>query len=184
MTTFTLNADGTGTSARAHSVIRRSALSRTRVTHGAASETGTRARTHAVIRRSRLSRMRVTHGAASEPGMTLVELVVVLTIMAVLLTIAIGSYLGARQKAEERTAQANVRAILPAISAYHSDHGTYETMTFAGLQSYDQSLDAGTYSFGDPGNLTETDYCVQSTAGGETWRKAGPDAEVLRGLCP
>jgi prepilin-type N-terminal cleavage/methylation domain-containing protein len=184
MTTFRLTADETGTSARAHSAIRRSGLSRLRVTHGAASETGTRTRGHAAIRRSGLSRLRVTHGAASESGMTLVELVVVLAIMAVLMTIAIGSYLGARQKAEERTAQANVRAILPAISAYHSDHGTYETMTFAGLESYDQSLDPSMYSFGDASNLTASDFCVQSTAGGETWRRDGPDADVVAGACP
>jgi prepilin-type N-terminal cleavage/methylation domain-containing protein len=181
MTTFTLNADGTGTSARAHAVIRRSALSRLRVTHGAASETGTRTRLRSVTRRSGLSQLRVTHGEASESGMTLVELVVVLAIMAVLMTIAIGSYLGARQKAEERTAQANVRTILPAISAYHSDHGTYETMSFAALQSYDKSLDPSTYSFG---NLTDSDFCVHSTQGGETWHKAGPDADIVTGACP
>jgi prepilin-type N-terminal cleavage/methylation domain-containing protein len=181
MSTVTFNADETGTRARVHSVIRRSGVSRLRVTHGAASETATRARTHSVIRRSGLSRFRVTHGVASGSGMTLVELVVVLAIMAVLMTIAIGSYLGARQKAEERTAQANVRAILPAISAYHSDHGTYETMTFAALQSYDQSLDPSTYSLGD---LTDSDFCVHSTQGGETWHKAGPDADIVTGACP
>jgi type IV pilus assembly protein PilA len=183
MSTFTFTADETGTRARTHSLIRRSALSRMRVTHGIASETGTRARAHAV-RRSGLTRLRVTHDAASEHGMTLVELVIVLTIMAVLLTIAIGSYLGARQRAEERTAQANVRAILPAISAYHSDHGTYETMTFAALRSYDQSIDPSTYSFGDAANLTSSAFCVQSTEGGETWRKAGPDADIVAGACP
>ena len=140
---------------------------------------------HSVIRRSAPNGMRVSHGAAAEPGMTLVELVVVLAIMAVLMTIAIGSYLGARQRAEERTAQANVRAILPAISAYHSDHGTYETMTFAALQSYDQSLNPDTYSFGDdPDNLTDSDFCVHSTQGGETWHKAGPDADIVTGACP
>jgi prepilin-type N-terminal cleavage/methylation domain-containing protein len=181
MTTFTLNADGTGTSARARAVIRRSGLSRLRVTHGVASETGTRTRAHSVVRRSGLSRLRVNHGAASESGMTLVELIVVMAIMAVLMTIAVGSYLGARQKAEERTAQANIRAILPAISAYHTDHGTYETMTFAGLQSYDQSVDPSMYSLGD---LTATDFCVHSTQGGETWHKAGPDAEIVTGACP
>lgn len=183
MTTFTFNADGPA-SRRARAVIRRSGLSRLRVTHGAASEPGTRTHAHAAIRRAGLSRLRVTHGAASESGMTLVELVIVLAIMAVLITIAVGSYLGARQKAEERTAQANIRAILPAISAYHSDHGTYETMTFAGLQTYDQSLDPSMYSFGDPGNLTTSDFCVQSTAGGEIWQKQGPDADIVTGACP
>jgi prepilin-type N-terminal cleavage/methylation domain-containing protein len=184
MTTFTLTADETGTSARARSVIRRSALSRMRVTHGAASETGTRTRLRSVTRRSGLSRLRVAHRATPDSGLTLVELVVVLAIMAVLMTIAIGSYLGARQKAEERTAQANIRAILPAISAYHSDHGTYETMTPAALQSYDQSIDPSMYSFGDAVNLTDADFCVQSTQGGETWRKDGPDADIVTGACP
>jgi prepilin-type N-terminal cleavage/methylation domain-containing protein len=156
MTTFTFNADDTGASARAPSVIRTSAL----------------------------IRMRMTHGAASEPGMTLVELVVVLAVIAVLMTIAVGSYLGARHKAEERTAQANVRAIVPALTAYHTDHGTYETMTLDGLKAYDQSIDAGNYSFGAPANLTATSYCVDSTSSGETWRKAGPDADIVPGPCP
>jgi prepilin-type N-terminal cleavage/methylation domain-containing protein len=184
MTTFTFNADETGRKARVHSIIRRAGHSRLRVTHGAAPETGTRAGAHSAIRRAGLSRIRVTHGVASQRGMTLVELIVVLAIMAVLMTIAIGSYLGARQKAEERTAQANIRAILPAVSAYHADHGTYETMTFAALQGYDQSLDPSGFSFGDPGNLTDNGYCVQSTAGGETWHKAGPDAVLVTGACP
>jgi prepilin-type N-terminal cleavage/methylation domain-containing protein len=122
---------------------------------------------------------------SDERGMTLVELIVVLLVMAVLLTLAVGSYLGGRQRAERSVAQANVRGIASAIHAYHVDNGTYAGMSLAGLKAvYDAGIQPAHYSFGDPSNLTETSYCVQSTAGGETYRKAGPAADIVPGACP
>jgi prepilin-type N-terminal cleavage/methylation domain-containing protein len=118
-------------------------------------------------------------------GFTLVEMLVVLLIISLLLAIAVSSFLGARERGERSVAQANVRAILPAIHTYHVDHSTFVGMTLDDLRtSYDGSLDPSRYSFGDPSNLTDSSYCVQSTQGGETYRKAGPAADIVPGLCP
>jgi prepilin-type N-terminal cleavage/methylation domain-containing protein len=120
-----------------------------------------------------------------EAGMTLVELVVVLTVVSILLGIAVPSLLGGRERAHRATAEMNVHAIVPAIHAYRLENGTYETMTLAALKAdYDQSLDVDLYSFGDPGNLTADGYCVQSSSGGQTYRKGGPAVDIVPGACP
>ena len=56
--------------------------------------------------------------ARDEGGFTLIELLVVLIIIAVLLAIAIPSYLQFRDRAEKRSAAANVRSAVPAAEAY------------------------------------------------------------------
>ncbi len=119
-----------------------------------------------------------------EDGFTLVELLVVVVIIGILLSVAISSYLGTRGRAERSTAAANVRAIVPSIEAYGSDEGTYSSMTLAALKAdYDQALDVSRYSFGSAANLTDSSYCVQSTAGAETWSKAGPGDPISPGAC-
>jgi prepilin-type N-terminal cleavage/methylation domain-containing protein len=123
--------------------------------------------------------------ARDQRGFTLAEMLVVILIIGVLTTVALGSFLGARERTERSVAQANVRAIVPSINAYHIDSGTYAGMTIAGLKaSYDPQLDSALFALGDPATLTDTSYCVQSTAGGETYRKAGPAADIVSGTCP
>jgi prepilin-type N-terminal cleavage/methylation domain-containing protein len=127
----------------------------------------------------------IRHRLAGQAGFTLVELIIVVTIMVILLSVAVSSYLGAREKAQVAAAEGNVRVIVPSIEAYFNDHGTYSTMTLDILRDdYDSGIDPARYSFGAPANLTDSDYCVQSTAGATTYRKAGPDADVVAGTCP
>ncbi len=119
-----------------------------------------------------------------EKGLTLLELLVVMIIASILMAVAVTSQLGARARASDSTARANLRIILPAIQAYGADHGGYTNLTFDDLRTYNASLNEALYSFGSPANLTATSYCIHSTYGGETWRKFGPGAEIEKAPCP
>ena len=65
---------------------------------------------------------KVTEAEAREDGFTLVELLTVVLIIAVLLAIAIPSFLGARTRALDRAAQVNVRHALTAEHIVFTDN--------------------------------------------------------------
>ncbi len=62
-----------------------------------------------------------------ERGFTLIELMMVVLIIAVLLVIALPSFLGARTGAYDRAAQSDVRNAFAAEKAYYTDTLTYTT---------------------------------------------------------
>ncbi|MGH7540431.1 MAG: type IV pilin protein [Gemmatimonadota bacterium] len=62
-----------------------------------------------------------------EHGFTLIELMTVILIIAVLVVIALPTFLGARMEAYDRAAQVDVRNAFAAEKAYYSDTLTYTT---------------------------------------------------------
>jgi prepilin-type N-terminal cleavage/methylation domain-containing protein len=118
-----------------------------------------------------------------EGGFTLIELLVVLVLIGVLLAIAFPSYLGYRERAELRTAQANLRAAVPAVEAYFADNGTYADMDVADLTAIDASVrnDGTNGIFVVSGN--DSTYCLRSVHASGTAFKDGPSADITGAAC-
>ncbi|MBV8160792.1 MAG: prepilin-type N-terminal cleavage/methylation domain-containing protein [Acidimicrobiia bacterium] len=75
----------------------------------------------------------------SEEGFTLIELMVVVLIIAILIAIAIPTFLGARQRAQNRSAQANIRNALTAEKTSYTDNQAY-TSSSGALQAIEPRL--------------------------------------------
>jgi type IV pilus assembly protein PilA len=123
--------------------------------------------------------------AREESGFTLIELLVVLVIIGILLAIAVPSYIGFKDRAENSAAKSNIRAAVPAAEAYYSDNGTYVGMTIAALKAIDPAVNLSAA----PSGLTATAYCMQSDADGEgagtnkPHHVNGPGGDITTGTC-
>ena len=76
---------------------------------------------------------------AGDGGFTLIELMVVVMIIAVLIAIAIPSFLGFRSSAQDRSAQSDIRNTLLVEKAIWLDTGNY-TAVAADLTAFEPSL--------------------------------------------
>jgi type IV pilus assembly protein PilA len=92
---------------------------------------GRRRKSMFIAIRERLERGR------EEGGFTLIELMVVVLIIAILIAIAIPTFLGARRRAQDKQAQSNLRNALTAEKTFYVDNQAYtdDNGVLGGLES-------------------------------------------------
>ena len=78
-----------------------------------------------------------------EDGFTLIELMVVVLIIAILLAIAIPTFLGARARAQNRAAQSNLRNVLTAEKTYYTDAQSYADDSGGAIKAIEPSIGYG-----------------------------------------
>jgi type IV pilus assembly protein PilA len=75
-----------------------------------------------------------------EEGFTLIELMVVVLIIAILIAIAIPTFLGARARAQDRSAQSNIRNAFTAEKTYFTDAQAYTDNAAGALSAIEPSI--------------------------------------------
>lgn len=110
-----------------------------------------------------------------QSGFTLIELLVVLITLAVLLAISVPAYLGFKDRAQQKTAAANVRSTIPSAEAYFLDNRTYTGMSLAALRAIDPGINGTIKTVA----VTPTAYCISAKVGSWWAHVAGPGGNVM-----
>jgi Tfp pilus assembly protein PilE len=122
----------------------------------------------------------VTFDQGQGGAITSVEVFVLAVMTAILVAIAVPSYVTIRDRDSDSTARTQLRQAGEAAEEYRADHGSYAGMTSSALGREDSRLTAADYRVLPLGKET---YCLETTVHGRTWHLVAPAGDLRRGGC-
>jgi type IV pilus assembly protein PilA len=99
-----------------------------------------------------------------DKGFTLIELMVVVLIIAILIAIAIPTFLGMRKRAQDRAAQSNLRNAITAAKAFYTDADSYTGFNVTAAEAAEPSLFWQTGALTAPPPINQVQIDSETTA--------------------
>lgn len=104
----------------------------------------------------------------------MIELLIMVVVVGILVTIAVPSYLGFRDRTATAAAKSNLRAALPSAAAYYAENRTYLGMDASDLVA----IDSGISSSLKVASVTATGFCLTDSVNSKMWSVAGPNPRL------
>jgi len=122
----------------------------------------------------------VTFDHGQGGAITSVEAFVLAVMTAILVAIAVPSYITIRDRESDSTARAQLRQVGEAAETYRSDTGSYVGLSPAALGRFDSELGTSGYRVK---SVRAKTYCLEATVRGRTWHLVAPAGDLRRGGC-